>query len=174
MDVPDPRRNPRDRQSRFRSYRTNRRCAPSLRNVTRRIASCFFSHLDARTGSPSRNILLVGVLAGLGALVLNYERSAELINFGAFLAFMGVNAAVMRHSFRRAIFRTRSWPLHWSGTAAGRLPVLLSDLAQSFRFRKNCRRPLVCCRICLPSGTDAPHRRRRDCLRYRKYMTPVS
>jgi uncharacterized membrane protein YoaK (UPF0700 family) len=30
--------------------------------------------------------------------VLNYERSAELINFGAFLAFMGVNAAVIRHS----------------------------------------------------------------------------
>jgi amino acid transporter len=60
----------------------------------------FFSHLDARTGSPSRNILLVGILACIGALVLNYERSAELINFGAFLAFMGVNAAVMRHSFR--------------------------------------------------------------------------
>ena len=31
--------------------------------------------------------------------LLNYERSAELINFGAFLAFMGVNAAVIRHSF---------------------------------------------------------------------------
>jgi hypothetical protein len=31
---------------------------------------------------------------------LNYERSAELINFGAFLAFMGVNAAVIRHSMR--------------------------------------------------------------------------
>ena len=60
----------------------------------------FFSHLDARTGSPSRNILLVGALAGVGALVLNYERSAELINFGAFLAFMGVNAAVVRHSIR--------------------------------------------------------------------------
>ena len=59
----------------------------------------FFSHLDTRTGSPSRNILLVGILACLGALVLNYERSAELINFGAFLAFMGVNAAVIRHSF---------------------------------------------------------------------------
>jgi amino acid transporter len=60
----------------------------------------FFSRLDERTGSPLQNILLVGVLACLGALVLNYERSAELINFGAFLAFMGVNAAVIRHSFR--------------------------------------------------------------------------
>jgi amino acid transporter len=60
----------------------------------------FFSRLDERTGSPLRNIVLVGVLACLGALILNYERSAELINFGAFLAFMGVNAAVIRHSFR--------------------------------------------------------------------------
>jgi putrescine importer len=58
----------------------------------------FFSRLDARTGSPAQNILLIGVLAGMGALALNYERSAELINFGAFLAFMGVNAAVIRHS----------------------------------------------------------------------------
>jgi len=59
-----------------------------------------FGHVDARTGSPSHNIILVGVLAGAGALLLDYERSAELINFGAFLAFMGVNAAVIRHSIR--------------------------------------------------------------------------
>jgi amino acid transporter len=56
----------------------------------------FFAHLDARTASPVWNVALVGVMACAGALVLNYERSAELINFGAFLAFMGVNAAVMR------------------------------------------------------------------------------
>ena len=60
----------------------------------------FFMHLDARTGSPAYNVILIGVLACAGSLVLNYERSAELINFGAFLAFMGVNAAVIRHSFR--------------------------------------------------------------------------
>ena len=60
----------------------------------------FFSHLDPKSGSPSYNIAIVGVLACLGAFVLNYEKSAELINFGAFLAFMGVNAAVIRHSFR--------------------------------------------------------------------------
>lgn len=59
----------------------------------------------ARAGSlPQRpfasvnfNIALIGGMAAAGALVLNYERSAELINFGAFLAFMGVNAAVIRH-----------------------------------------------------------------------------
>ena len=30
---------------------------------------------------------------------LNYERAAELINFGAFLAFMGVNAAALREFY---------------------------------------------------------------------------
>jgi amino acid transporter len=59
-----------------------------------------FAHVDARTGSPAFNIAFIGILSCAGAFVLNYERSAELINFGAFLAFMGVNAAVIRHSFR--------------------------------------------------------------------------
>jgi putrescine importer len=59
-----------------------------------------FAHLDAKSGSPSYNIALVGLLSCAGAFLLNYEQSAELINFGAFLAFMGVNAAVIRHSFR--------------------------------------------------------------------------
>ncbi|MBL8238298.1 MAG: APC family permease [Bryobacterales bacterium] len=61
-----------------------------------RALPAFFAHLDARTASPVWNIAMVGVMAAAGAMVLNYERSAELINFGAFLAFMGVNAAVMR------------------------------------------------------------------------------
>ena len=39
------------------------------------------------------------MFAFLGALCLSYERSAELINFGAFLAFMGVNAAVVRQFY---------------------------------------------------------------------------
>jgi amino acid transporter len=59
-----------------------------------------FAHLDARSGSPSYNIALVGGLSCLGAFLLNYQQSAELINFGAFLAFMGVNAAAIRHSFK--------------------------------------------------------------------------
>ncbi len=56
--------------------------------------------LSPKTGMPSFNILLVGVGAFAGALVLNYERAAELINFGAFLAFIGVNAAALLHALR--------------------------------------------------------------------------
>ena len=55
-----------------------------------------FAYLDPKRSTPLYNILLVGVLAGAGALFLNYEQAADLINFGAFLAFMGVNLATMK------------------------------------------------------------------------------
>lgn len=47
-------------------------------------------------GNPVLNILLVGTVAVIGSLTLSYEHSAEVLNFGAFLAFMGVNAAVVK------------------------------------------------------------------------------
>jgi amino acid transporter len=59
-----------------------------------------FGHLSPRTRTPTWNILLVGLLAFLGALAFNYERAAETINFGAFLAFMGVNAAAIRQALK--------------------------------------------------------------------------
>jgi ABC-type methionine transport system permease subunit len=43
--------------------------------------------------------MLIGVLALIGAYSLKYEECARLINFGAFLAFMGVNLAVIREYF---------------------------------------------------------------------------
>jgi amino acid transporter len=68
-----------------------------------------FAYLDPRRSTPIFNIGLVGLLSFLGALVLNCERAAELINFGAFLAFMGVNAATVRQFyFGRIEGRARS------------------------------------------------------------------
>jgi putrescine importer len=60
----------------------------------------FFARLNQRD-NPVLNIWLIGILALIGALVLNYEKAATLINFGAFLAFMGVNLAVIREFFFR-------------------------------------------------------------------------
>lgn len=57
----------------------------------------FFSSINARTGIPSNNVLAVGACALVGAFLLTYERGAELLNFGAFIAFMGVNAAALVH-----------------------------------------------------------------------------
>src|SRR5215472_16493137 len=58
----------------------------------------FFGHLKPGSSTPTYNILLIGALAFVGAVLLNYIGSAyqhagELLNFGAFLAFMGVNLA---------------------------------------------------------------------------------
>jgi amino acid transporter len=59
----------------------------------------FFGYLDPKTASPSRNLWLIGAMALTGAAFLNYEECARLINFGAFLAFMGVNLAAIRVCF---------------------------------------------------------------------------
>jgi putrescine importer len=63
------------------------------------IPARFFAHLDDRRGSPTYNIALLGLVAFLGSLVMNYELTAEVLNFGAFLGFMGVNLAVIRQFY---------------------------------------------------------------------------
>jgi amino acid transporter len=52
-----------------------------------------FAYLDPRHNTPTRNVWLVGVLAYIGALMVSYESGGEILNFGAFLAYMGVNLA---------------------------------------------------------------------------------
>ena len=59
-----------------------------------------FARLD-KHNSPALNIALIGVVSLAGALSLDYVKAANLVNFGAFLAFMGVNAAVIREFFYR-------------------------------------------------------------------------
>jgi amino acid transporter len=54
-----------------------------------------FARLHPVKNTPWINILLLGLLAFCGAQLLSYELTAELLNFGAFLGFMGVNAAVI-------------------------------------------------------------------------------
>jgi putrescine importer len=62
----------------------------------------FFARLDGCHQLPRNNILLVGALVAVGALAFDFQRAAELLNFGAFLAFMGVNLAVIKsHYFGR-------------------------------------------------------------------------
>jgi putrescine importer len=57
-----------------------------------------FAHLNSMTLQPNYNVWLVGLVALMGAAALNFERAGELLNFGAFLAFMGVNLAALRAS----------------------------------------------------------------------------
>jgi amino acid transporter len=67
----------------------------------------FFGVIEPRRGIPRNNVIFVGSLALLGALVFSYQLGAELLNFGAFIAFMGVNAAAFTHYFVRR--KERTW-----------------------------------------------------------------
>lgn len=57
-------------------------------------------------GTPVANIVLLGAAAFVGAAWLPWERAVEMLNFGAFLSFMGVNAAAMREELRGGAGRT--------------------------------------------------------------------
>lgn len=54
-----------------------------------------FAKLDRR-GTPVFNIVLIALVATAGSLLISYEHAAELLNFGAFIAFMGVNLSAIR------------------------------------------------------------------------------
>lgn len=62
----------------------------------------FFAAINPRTRIPSNNIILVGVVALIGAFTLSYPLGAELLNFGALIAFMGVNASSFVRYFLRS------------------------------------------------------------------------
>jgi len=71
----------------------------------------FFGAIDPRRRIPRNNIVAVGAFALAGAGLLEffasrlgggaYEVGAQALNFGAFIAFMGVNAAAFTHTVVR-------------------------------------------------------------------------
>jgi amino acid transporter len=66
----------------------------------------FFGAIEPKRRIPQNNVMFVGCLALAGTAVLTFERAAELLNFGALLAFMGVNAASFTRYFLRERQRT--------------------------------------------------------------------
>ena len=70
----------------------------------------FFAYVDPKRRVPRNNVWLVGVLALVGAIILErsggYDLGAQLLNFGALIAFMGVNLAAFVHYFVRKRERT--------------------------------------------------------------------
>jgi putrescine importer len=61
----------------------------------------FFGAIEPKNRIPRNNVLFVGAIALLGAFILSYELGAELLNFGALIAFMGVNAAAFVRYYLR-------------------------------------------------------------------------
>ncbi|HET9407089.1 MAG TPA: APC family permease [Candidatus Sulfotelmatobacter sp.] len=61
----------------------------------------FFGAVDPKRHVPRNNVLFVGAVALIGAFLITYGLGAEMLNFGALIAFMGVNlAAFMRYFVR--------------------------------------------------------------------------
>ena len=62
----------------------------------------FFGVVDAKHRVPRNSVLFLGVVALIGAFVMSYGLGAEMLNFGALIAFMGVNAAAFIRYYVRS------------------------------------------------------------------------
>lgn len=69
----------------------------------------FFGVVDARHRVPRNNVIFVGAVSLAGAFLLDYDLGAQMLNFGALIAFMGVNAsALVRYYVREKERRLRN------------------------------------------------------------------
>jgi putrescine importer len=66
------------------------------------LPKAFFGVVDAKHRVPRNNVLFLGVVALIGAFVMSYGLGAEMLNFGALIAFMGVNAAAFMRYYVRS------------------------------------------------------------------------
>ena len=104
------------------------------------LPAAFFGAIDPKRRVPRNNVVLVGALVMSLALILPltagqraYELAVSLVNFGALIAFMGVNAAAFTRYFLRA---ERKSALNFAMPVAGFLVCLLlwSNLSVSSRI----------------------------------------
>jgi amino acid transporter len=65
----------------------------------------FFGAIHPKTHVPANNVMFVGVIALICAFFVSYDTGAELLNFGALIAFMGVNLASLTHYYIRGADR---------------------------------------------------------------------
>lgn len=85
------------------------------------ISKSFFGYLDPVYNTPRYNLLLTGAICIIGALMISYQTGAELLNYGAFVAFMGVNLSSIARYYVR-------------GDSRGPRSVLLNLLPPLFGF----------------------------------------
>ena len=62
-----------------------------------------FGVIHPVTHVPANNVMLIGLLCVVGAFSMTYEFGAELLNFGAFIGFMGVNIAAFLLAWRTGV-----------------------------------------------------------------------
>ncbi len=81
----------------------------------------FFGAVHPKNRIPRNNVLLIGSICFAGSLILSYQRGAEMLNYGALVAFMGVNASSAVLGWRQG--RGSQW-----------FPILLSLLGFAVCF----------------------------------------
>lgn len=76
------------------------------------LPASFFGALDPKHRIPRNNVVLVGLVALFGAFFISYGLGAQILNFGALIAYMAVNlAAFVRYYLRASERRARDlWP----------------------------------------------------------------
>ncbi|NWF85173.1 MAG: APC family permease [Bryobacteraceae bacterium] len=87
------------------------------------LPKAFFGYLEPHRRIPSRNVLLIGIVCGVGAFLISYQLGAELLNFGALIGFMGVNLSSLLHDWFRAPARGASRRWHHLLAPAGGFTV---------------------------------------------------
>ena len=65
------------------------------------LPSRIFAHIDPRFSSPTRSVLLLGILSLAGTVFFRFQMAVELLNFGALAGFILVNLSVIRHYYVR-------------------------------------------------------------------------
>jgi putrescine importer len=69
----------------------------------------FFGAIDPKRRIPRNNVVFVGAVSLTGAFLVDFDLGAQMLNFGALIAFMGVNAAaIMRYYVREREKRLRN------------------------------------------------------------------
>jgi amino acid transporter len=69
----------------------------------------FFGAIEPKRRIPRNNVVFVGAVSLIGAFLLDYDLGAQMLNFGALIAFMGVNlAALVRYYVREKEKRLRN------------------------------------------------------------------
>ena len=56
-----------------------------------------FGYLSPKKSNPIYNVWIIGLLAYIGVITIPWEHAAEIVTFGALLAFMGVNLSALKH-----------------------------------------------------------------------------
>ena len=76
------------------------------------LPASFFGVVDPKHRIPRNNVVLVGAVALIGAFFISYGLGAQILNFGALIAYMAVNlAAFVRYYLRASERRARDlWP----------------------------------------------------------------